>query len=220
MVGIVPGWGNFNLLLLQTEVGRYLRNIINYQNFIKISSMCLNRKQSLTLWTALHFITYNGGEVVLDSGVAPGSDVVHQSAVSPHRLGGGHASVVRLVRHAPLVDEGEGAGLASLGASQGVAGEGLVLHHVLMGNKTENLLATPIISLRKMFNVIKVEGLIGIEDLHDSREALPDVLGAEGDAGRVTGPQLTDSQTKFGKNIFTLLSTELSSPLSVVASLG
>ena len=66
MVGIVPGWGNFNLLLLQTEVGRYLRNIINYQNFIKISSMCLNRKQSLTLSTALHFITYNGGEVMLD----------------------------------------------------------------------------------------------------------------------------------------------------------
>ena len=61
-----------------------------------------------------------------------------------------------------------------------------------------------------MFNVIKVEGLIGIEDLHDSREALPDVLGAEGDAGRVTGPELTDSQT----NIFTLLSTELFSPVS------
>ena len=126
----------------------------------------------------------------------PGGDVVQQSAARPHRLGGGHAGVVRLVRHA-LVGEGEGAGLASLGASQGVAGEGLVLHHVLMGNETENLLATPRISLRKMFNVIKVEGLIGIEDLHDSREALPDVLGAEGDAGRVTGPQLTDSQTKF-----------------------
>ena len=155
-----------------------------------------------------------------DSGVAPRSDVIQRSAASPHRLGGGHAGVVRLVRHAPLVDEGEGAGLASLGASQGVAGEGLVLHHVLMGNKTENLLATPIISLRKMFNVIKVEGLIGIEDLHDSREAFPDVLGAEGDAGRVTGPELTESQTKFGKNIFTLLSTELFSPLSVVASLG
>ena len=145
---------------------------------------------------------------MLDSGVAPRSDVIQRSAASPHRLGGGHAGVVRLVRHAPLVDEGEGAGLASLGASQGVAGEGLVLHHVLMGNKTENLLATPIISLRKMFNVIKVEGLIGIEDLHDSREALPDVLGAEGDAGRVTGPELTDSQT----NIFTLLSTELFPP--------
>ena len=56
-----------------------------------------------------------------------------------------------------------------------------------------------------MFNVIKVEGLIVIEELQHSREALPDVLGAEGDAGRVTGPQLTDSQTKFGKNIFTLL---------------
>ena len=63
---------------------------------------------------SLHLITYNGGEVVPDSGVAPGSDVVQQSAVRPHRLGGGHAGVVRLVRHAPLVDEGEGAGLASL----------------------------------------------------------------------------------------------------------
>ena len=135
-----------------------------------------------TCTPALHFITYNGGEVVLDSCVAPGSDVVHQSAVSPHRLGSGHASVVRLVRHA-LVGEGEGAGLASLGASQGVAGEGLVLHHVLMGNETENLLTTPRISLRKMFNVIKVEGLIVIEELQHSREALPDVLGAECDAG-------------------------------------
>ena len=114
--------------------------------------------------------------------VAPGSNVVHQSAVRPHRLGGSHAGVVRLVRHA-LVGEGEGAGLASLGASQGVAGEGLVLHHVLMGNETENLLTTPRISLRKMFNVIKVEGLIVIEELQHSREALPDVLGAEGDAG-------------------------------------
>ena len=26
IVGIVPGWGNFNLLLLQTAIGRYLRN--------------------------------------------------------------------------------------------------------------------------------------------------------------------------------------------------
>ena len=135
-----------------------------------------------TCTPALHFITYNGGEVVLDSGVAPGSDVVQQSAVRPHRLGGGHASVVRLVRHA-LVGEGKGAGLARLGASQGVAGEGLVLHHVLMGNETENLLTTPRISLRKMFNVIKVEGLIVIEELQHSREALPDVLGAECDAG-------------------------------------
>ena len=27
MVGIVPGWGNFNLLLLQTAIGRYPQNI-------------------------------------------------------------------------------------------------------------------------------------------------------------------------------------------------
>ena len=51
-----------------------------------------------------------------------------------------------------------------------------------MRNKTENFSPCPVVHLSKVLDVIKVHGLIIVEYLHDPREALPDVLGAEGDA--------------------------------------
>ena len=52
-----------------------------------------------------------------------------------------------------------------------------------MRDKTEHLSPGPVVHLGKVLDVVELEGLVVVEDLHDPGEALPDVLGAEGDAG-------------------------------------
>ena len=44
-----------------------------------------------------------------------------------------------------------------------------------MGDKTEHLPPGPVVHLGKVLDVIELETLVVVEDLHDSREALPDV---------------------------------------------
>ena len=51
-----------------------------------------------------------------------------------------------------------------------------------MRDKTEHLSPGPVVHLGKVLDVVELEGLVVVEDLHDPGEALPDVLGAEGDA--------------------------------------
>ena len=68
-----------------------------------------------------------------------------------------------------------------------------------MRDKTEHLSPGPVVHLGKVLDVVELEGLVVVEDLHDPGEALPDVLGAEGDAGveeaaRVLQPLLERGQ--------------------------
>ena len=57
-----------------------------------------------------------------------------------------------------------------------------------MGHKAEHFSPSPVVHLSKILDVVEVHGLVVVEYLHDPREALPDVLGAEGDAGVQEGP--------------------------------
>ena len=68
-----------------------------------------------------------------------------------------------------------------------------------MRDETEDLSPCPIVHLGKVLDVVELEGLVVVEDLHDPGEALPDILGAEGDAGveeaaRVLKPLLKRGQ--------------------------
>ena len=59
-----------------------------------------------------------------------------------------------------------------------------------MRDETEHFSSRPIVHLGEVFDVVELEGLVVIEDLHDAGEALPDVLGAEGDAGVEEAPRV------------------------------
>ena len=68
-----------------------------------------------------------------------------------------------------------------------------------MRDETEHLSPGPVVHLGKVLDVVELEGLVVVEDLHDPGEALPDVLWAEGDAGveeaaRVLQPLLQRGQ--------------------------
>ena len=68
-----------------------------------------------------------------------------------------------------------------------------------MRDETEDLSPGPVVHLGKVLDVVELEGLVVVEDLHDPGEALPDVLRAEGDArveeaARVLQPLLQRGQ--------------------------
>ena len=44
-----------------------------------------------------------------------------------------------------------------------------------MRDETEDLSTGPVIHLGKVLDVVELEGLVVVEDLHDPRKALPDV---------------------------------------------
>ena len=51
-----------------------------------------------------------------------------------------------------------------------------------MGDEAKHFPPRPVVQLRKVLDVVKLEGLVVVENLHDTWESLPDVLGTEGDA--------------------------------------
>ena len=57
-----------------------------------------------------------------------------------------------------------------------------------MRHKAEHFPPGPVVHLSKVLDVIEVHGLIIVKYLHNPREALPDVFGAEGDAGVQESP--------------------------------
>ena len=59
-----------------------------------------------------------------------------------------------------------------------------------MRDETKHFFPRPIIPLGKVPDVVEVEGLVVVEDLHDPGEALPDVLTAEGDARVEEAPRV------------------------------
>ena len=59
-----------------------------------------------------------------------------------------------------------------------------------MRDETKHFFPCPIIPLGKVPDVVEVEGLVVVEDLHDPGEALPDVLAAEGDARVEEAPRV------------------------------
>ena len=62
-----------------------------------------------------------------------------------------------------------------------------------MGDKAKYFPASPVVHLCEVLDVIEVHGLVVVENLHDSRETLPDILGTEGDARIEEGSRIFKS---------------------------
>lgn len=68
-----------------------------------------------------------------------------------------------------------------------------------MAEEVKHLLSCPVVSLGEILDIIEIHGHVLVEDFQHSREALPDVLGAEGDAGVAERTRVGEALLKRGQ---------------------
>ena len=88
-----------------------------------------------------------------------------------------------------------------------------------MRDETEHFSPRPVVHLGKVLDVVELEGLVVVEDLHDPGEALPDVLGAEGDAGVQEAPRVLQPLLQRGQLALVLVHCHTDKSEAIIKSI-